>query len=102
MAVARWRARTGRPTVISTQGMLEPWAIRNSALRKRVAGSLFEKANLRESAGLHCSESEVAGIRAFGLTNPVAVIANGTEIPEVALSKARPAVMREGRRHLLF
>jgi glycosyltransferase involved in cell wall biosynthesis len=102
IAVARWRRRTGRPTIISTQGMLEPWALANSAFRKRIAAALFERSNLHHASCLHCSEAEVAGIRAYGLSNPVAVIANGIDIPDAAARPAKPAWMAKGRRHLVF
>jgi poly(glycerol-phosphate) alpha-glucosyltransferase len=81
IAVARWRRATGKPVVISTQGMLEPWAIANSALKKRIAAFLFERSNLDHAACIHCSAAEVDGIRAFGLRNPIAVIANGVDLP---------------------
>lgn len=101
IVVNRWRRTHVRPTVISTQGMLEPWAIRNSAARKRIAGFLFERANLEHAACIHCSEAEVAGIRAFGLKNPIAVIPNGIDA-EYFDSMPRPPWMHEQKKHLLF
>jgi glycosyltransferase involved in cell wall biosynthesis len=83
IAVSRWRQRQKRPVVISTHGMLEPWAIKNSKLKKQIAALLFERHNLSEATCLHCSESEVAGLRDFGLKNPIAVLPNGTWIPKV-------------------
>jgi poly(glycerol-phosphate) alpha-glucosyltransferase len=103
IAVARWRRATGKPVVISTQGMLEPWAIANSALKKRIAALLFERSHLDHAACIHCSEAEVDGIRAFGLKNPIAVIANGVDVPLDARRLARPAWMgSEARCTLLF
>lgn len=103
IAVSRWRRRTGRPVVISTQGMLEPWALANSKFKKQVAAWLFERANLQGAACIHCSRSEVAGIRSFGLKNPIAVIANGADIPERQTKLTRPSWLpADGRRTLLF
>ncbi len=103
IAVARWRRARARPVVISTQGMLEPWAIANSALKKRIAGALFERSNLAHAACIHCSAAEVDGIHAFGLRNPIAVIPNGVDIPLRLTPLARPAWMgSEPRRTLLF
>lgn len=81
LVVSSWRRQTGRPVVISTQGMLEPWAVRNAGLKKRIAGMLFERGNLRNAACIHCSKSELDGVRAYGLKNPVAVVPNGVKLP---------------------
>jgi poly(glycerol-phosphate) alpha-glucosyltransferase len=102
IAVARWRRATGKPVVISTQGMLEPWAVANSALKKRVAAFLFERSNLDHAACIHCSASEVDGVRAFGLKNPIAVIANGVDIPVDTRRLPRPGWMSDEPRHTLL
>jgi poly(glycerol-phosphate) alpha-glucosyltransferase len=104
IVVARWRRSSGRPAVISTQGMLEPWAIANSAMKKRLAGLFFERSNLAHAACIHCSEAEVDGIRGYGLTNPIAVLANGIDPPGARSTKpARPGWMgADGRKTLLF
>lgn len=103
IAVSRWRLRTGRPVVVSTQGMLEPWALANAGRKKSVAARLFERANLEGAACIHCSEVEVAGVRAFGLTNPIAVIPNGADLPAARGPCDRPLWLPEdGRRTLLF
>lgn len=103
LAVARWRRQTGRPVVISTQGMLEPWAIRNAGLKKHIAGLLFERSHLRRAACIHCSKSEVDGIRAYGLKNPIAVIPNGTALPRLDRTTPRPSWLGSAdRRTMLF
>lgn len=72
------RERRSVPSVIATHGTLEPWALRLSSWKKKIALSLYERANLRNASCLHAlSSQEVAGIREFGLKNPVAVIPNG-------------------------
>ena len=38
--VDAWRRRTGRPTIISPRGMLDPWALRNSNLKKQIVRKL--------------------------------------------------------------
>lgn len=104
LAVAQWRRRTRKPTVISTQGMLEPWALANSALRKRAAGLAFERSNLVHASCIHCSAAEVEGIRAYGLRNPIAVIPNGVDLSlETGSGIVRPQWMGDdSRRTLLF
>jgi len=103
IAVSRWGRGTGRPVVISTQGMLEPWALANAKLKKLIAALLFERANLAAAACIHCSEAEAQGIRAFGLRNPIAIIPNGADLPDPKKYRARPAWLPDdGRRTLLF
>jgi poly(glycerol-phosphate) alpha-glucosyltransferase len=98
----RWRRRTGRPIVISTQGMLEPWALANARPKKRVAEMLFERRNLSSAAVLHCSRAEVEGVRAFGLRNPIAVLPNGATLPEQASLIPPPEFMKGPQQTLLF
>ncbi len=75
--------RNHSPLVISPHGMLDPWAIRNSRWKKRIAGFIYEHAHLRNAACLHAlCHSEYEAIREYGLTNPVAIIPNGVYLPE--------------------
>lgn len=87
----RWRRRTGRPVLITANGMLDPWALRNSAWKKRLALRLFERRNL---VGASCiqvnSRSELESIRALGLTQPVAVIPNGVDLPDLPAATCAP------------
>ena len=83
VASRQWHRQTGRPYLISPRGMLDPWALRNSHWKKRVAGWLFENAHLRGAACLHAlNESEAQSMRAYGLTNPICIIPNGIDLPE--------------------
>jgi poly(glycerol-phosphate) alpha-glucosyltransferase len=103
IAVTRWRQRRRRPVVISTQGMLEPWALGSSWAKKAIAAQLFERSNLQLAACLHCSQAEVEGVRRFGLKNPIAVLPNGIDLPQERVSQARPDwLASDGRRALLF
>lgn len=79
----RWSKRGHRPLVVSPRGMLDPWAVQNSAWKKRLAGVVFEKAHLRRAACIHAlCRSEYESIRKYGLGNPVAVIPNGVSLPD--------------------
>ena len=70
------------PYVLSAHGMLEPWALRNKAWKKRIYAALSERAIVRECACLHAlTEAEVRNYRDFGARGPVAVIPNGVAIP---------------------
>lgn len=97
-AVNRWRRKTGRPTMISPRGMLDPWALANSGWKKRLVGAWFEDRNLSETDCLHALNlSEAASMRAYGLLNPIAVIPNGVDLPEIS-----PRPSRTDIRTLLF
>jgi len=105
VACSRWAASGRGPYLVSPHGMLDAWAIRNSAWKKRVTAWLFERRNLRGATCLHAlSEAEAESIRACGLRNPVCVIPNGVELP-VERPASHPGWVREipaGAKVLLF
>lgn len=81
-SVLQWACCTGRPHVVSPHGMLDAWAVRNSKLKKRLAGFLYEHEHLRTAAALHAlGASEAAAIQSFGLRRPIHVIPNGIDSP---------------------
>jgi len=80
-----------RPYVISPQGMLDPWALANSRLKKRIVAKLFEDRHLRGAACLHAlAPAERSAMRDYGLRNPIAIIPNGVD-PARPASKQIPA-----------
>ena len=69
--------------VVTPHGMLDPWAIKNSAWKKKILGWLFKYKNLREADCIKAlCKSEYESIRAFGLKIPVAIIPNGINLPK--------------------
>jgi poly(glycerol-phosphate) alpha-glucosyltransferase len=101
-AALQWQRWGGRCVVISPHGMLDPWALKNSSWKKVLAGRLFADPSLHRATCLHAlCRSEVDAIRAYGLKNPVALIPNGVDLPEVA-SAPDPHAEPNGRRTLLF
>lgn len=84
VANLRWSLNAHHPTVIAPHGMLDPWALANSAWKKRIAALAFERRHLEHAACLHAlCESEADSIRAYGLRNPVCVIPNGIDVPQL-------------------
>ncbi|MEI7831974.1 MAG: glycosyltransferase [bacterium] len=80
--------RLGKPLIITPRGTLEPWSLSKSKWKKRLVATLFTNANLRAAACLHATApSEAAGFRAYGLTNPMAIIPNGVNIPTLIAGK---------------
>ena len=103
LVVNVWRRKTGRPTVISSHGMLDPWALKNSVWKKRAARLLFEDRNLARASCLHAlNTQEAESIRALGLSNPIAVIPNGVRLPVSTVTVAPPAWMEEDSRKVLL
>ena len=101
VASLRWHRRTGRPYVVHPHGMLDPWALRNARSKKRIAAALYENQYLREAVCLRAlSEGEAGSIRSYGLRNPICVIPNGIDLPDLSESNAR--TQSENRKTLLY
>jgi len=59
--------------------------VRNAMWKKRVAALLYENQHLRGAACLRAlSEAEARSIRSYGLRNPICVIPNGVDLPDLA------------------
>jgi glycosyltransferase involved in cell wall biosynthesis len=86
----RWHRQTDRPYVVHPHGMLEPWALGNARWKKRIAAALYENKHLREAACLRAlSEAEAQSIRSYGLSNPICVIPNGVDLPDLGETNAK-------------
>ena len=97
----RWHRQTGRPYVVHPHGMLDPWALGNARWKKRTAAALYENQHLRGAACLGAlSEAEARSIRAYGLRNPICIIPNGIDLPD--LSESNTKVKSENRKTLLY
>ncbi|MER9200803.1 glycosyltransferase [Mesorhizobium sp. M0933] len=91
MAAARWAVRSGKPLMVSPRGMLDPWALQRSAWKKRIAALVFEDRHLRKAACVHAlNRDEYEAIRSYGLTNPIAVIPNGVDLPSASVRPEPP------------
>lgn len=103
-AVSLWGRRTGKPVIISPRGMLDSWALRQSAVAKRAMLALFAGRALREAVVLHAlNEAEAESFRRFGLSNSIAIVPNGVELPCLDDALAGPVQhMPAGRKTLLF
>jgi poly(glycerol-phosphate) alpha-glucosyltransferase len=80
----QWSKRRKRPLVISPHGMVEPWALRNSAWKKRAFRAFIENGNLAQATCIHalCPE-EARDAMALGLGSPIAVVPNGFDAASV-------------------
>lgn len=103
LAHRRQQRRARRPYMISPHGMLDAWALRNSAWKKQIAAVWFERAHLAGASCLHAlCEPEYQAIRAYGLTNPVCVIPNGVDLPDPAAPARSVPWPADGRKTMLF
>jgi glycosyltransferase involved in cell wall biosynthesis len=104
IAGRKWSSAKGRPHIVSPHGMLDPWALANSRWKKRLAWTLFEHGNLARAACLHAlTEAEALAMRRIGLTNPIAVIPNGIDMPSARPDWPPPDWLRcDDRKLLLF
>lgn len=71
------------PLVVSTRGMLTPWALQHNQWRKRLVWSAYQEWALHQATLFHVtSEEEVEALRDLGFDQPVALIPNGVHLPE--------------------
>lgn len=89
------------PLVVSPHGMLDPWALRVSPNKKRIAELLYERRHLSGAAAIHAlSAVETHAVREWGLKQLVFELPNGVDL------EPRPRTAsgwrKDGRRTLLF
>jgi glycosyltransferase involved in cell wall biosynthesis len=94
-----------KPFIVAPRGMLSAPALAFSRLKKRVVWALLQGNVVRGASCIHAtSEQEHDEIRDFGLQNPIAIIPNGIDIPELdghstAATDAGRTVLSLGRVH---
>lgn len=98
--------RFRKPFVLSPHGMLGTEALKFSSLAKRAFWCLWQKRAFAEVTCVHATaESEYNDIRAYGLTQPVAIVPNGIDLPDLVGSLSDlgqvsvPFVLSLGRIH---
>lgn len=93
--------RQGVPLVVSPRGTLSEWAMQSGSSIKRVFWPWVQKPALASTTCFHATaESEYKNIRRMGFRQPVAIIPNGIDIPDLV-----PKTLNESRnesRTLLF
>ena len=89
VASHQWHRRSGRPYIVHSHGMLERWALQNAKWKKQIAALLYENTHLRDAACLRAlCEAEAQSFRTFGMGNPVCIIPNGVDLPDLVESSA--------------
>ena len=83
--VAELSRERGMPRVVSTRGMLEPWAMAHKAWKKQAAWRVYQRRDLDRAAALHATAApEAETLARHRLAAPVACIPNGVAIPALA------------------
>ena len=76
--------RARKPFIVAPRGMLGPAALAFSRTKKRIVWALLQGDVVRRASCIHAtSEQEHDEIRNFGLKNPIAIIPNGIDLPEL-------------------
>jgi poly(glycerol-phosphate) alpha-glucosyltransferase len=104
IAVLRVHRAIGCPYVVNPHGMLDPWAMRNSRWKKRLASLVYERRHLRRAGCIRAlCRSEAAAIRAYGVRTPICIIPNAIDVPsDVQHGQACPAPFPPDRKVLLY
>jgi len=99
----RSQTLTGAPLLISPHGMLDPWAVRHRAWKKRIVYHLSERHHLERASVLHAlTPAEAADLQALGLGPRIAVIPNGVSAPPTEAAGAPPPWKPSERRRVLL
>jgi glycosyltransferase involved in cell wall biosynthesis len=86
--IQRIAEKKGISLVTTIHGMLEPWALGFGRIRKQINWKLFQRSRLEANAFLHAtSQEESENLRALGLNTPLALIPNGTDLPDLSSVK---------------
>lgn len=85
VAAAREARRARTPYVICPHGMLDPWCMAQSAMKKQIALSLTFRRIFNDAAFIHALNADERDLMApLGLTAPVEIIPNGVFLEEFA------------------
>ena len=76
------------PYVVSPRGTLSDWSMRSGSSVKRAFWALVQRPSLAAVSCWHAtSEAEYADIRTRGFRQPVAIIPNGVDLPDLAAKR---------------
>ena len=92
IACLQWARQSRQPYVVSSHGMLDPWALRHSRFKKALASFVYQRQHLESAACIRAlNEEEAIAVRRLGIDRPICVIPNGIEMPVDGDSSSAPA-----------
>ena len=78
------------PRLVSTRGMLEPWARRHKKWKKDIAWMAYQHRDIKRVAALHATAaSEADNIRRMKFGIPTFTIPNGVDLPDLSTGSRR-------------
>lgn len=93
--LAKLAAAQGVVRVVSTRGMLDPWALNHKKLKKRLAWWLYQRRDLARAAYHHATAAaEADALQKLRLGVPLGLIPNGVDVAEAAERGNAPAPTR--------
>ncbi|MDQ1148137.1 glycosyltransferase involved in cell wall biosynthesis [Sphingobacterium zeae] len=99
--MAKVARRLNVPYIISIRGMLEPWSLKQSYLKKRLAMLLYQHNDLKNATCLHATaKMEAKSIRLLGYKNPIAIIPNGIDLSQYPIKDWKE--QKKEKRKILF
>jgi glycosyltransferase involved in cell wall biosynthesis len=102
-AALQWAERTGKPMMVAPHGSLDVWALKNAAWKKKIAAALFKTRQLHKASCFRAlCQSEADAIRAYGLTQPIAIIPNGVALPEEGKGERLKAKGESGGKKMIL
>lgn len=79
--LAKLAVATGVPRIVSSRGMLEPWALNHKRWKKRLAWWLYQHRDLRSATLLHATASrEASHLENLALRRPIIMVPNGVDL----------------------
>jgi glycosyltransferase involved in cell wall biosynthesis len=99
---AKAARKAGKNLVVSPRGALSTWAMKHGSWFKTFFWSSVQQSALARASCFHATaESEYADIRRLGFRQPVAIIPNGIDVPELTEKQYRGirTVLFLGRLH---
>lgn len=76
--------KLGIKVIVSPHGMLEPWIMAHSPLKKKIALFLYQRKAIQQSALIHATaQMEAENIQTLGFKNPICIIPNGIDLNDV-------------------
>ena len=98
--LAKWARTNDVPYIISPRGMLEPWSLNQSRLKKKLALLLYQKNDLKHAAVVHTtSEMESKNFQKLSLNKSTVVIPNGISLSQYSTKRIKAPQLK---RKLLF
>lgn len=81
------------PRIVSTRGMLEPWALEHKRLKKRIAWWAYQRRDLMKAAAIHATSApELENLLSHSLGVPLRFIPNGVDLPAAGVLRHSGAV----------